>query len=143
MSVDSQTSEWTKSKMHLLLVSDLLNFNLCCLLVTQYLQNGKFIYLSPRSNFCSERIFKPSSDIWPSLRCNIIANFSPFNATHVSTSYNVFLLIMNRLALIFSLFINISTLLTIFMITFSTWVLQQRLSICPNDNRFLYVNNIV
>ena len=42
---------------------DLLNFNLYCLLVPQYSQNGKFTDLSPEINFHSERIFKPCSDM--------------------------------------------------------------------------------
>ena len=101
--------------MHLLLATNLLNFNLCCLLVTQCSQNGKFTDLSPRSNCCSKRIFKPCSDMWLSLRCHIVVDSSPFDATHTSVSCSVSPLSMNILALVFSTFINISAPLTIFM----------------------------
>lgn len=121
--------------MYLLLVWDLLNFNLSCLFITQCSQNGTFTDLSPRSNFCLERIFKPCSDMWPSLRCHISTDSSSFDVTHASASYNVSPLSMNRLAPIFSAFINTSVPLTIFIISFSTWVLYSWLSICPKDQR--------
>jgi len=44
---DSHASECIKSSMCLLLVVTLANFNLCCLLITQCSQNGKFTVLSP------------------------------------------------------------------------------------------------
>jgi len=50
--------------MYLLLDVDVPNFNLCCLLITQCSQNGRVTFVSPWSNFWSERIFKPFSDIW-------------------------------------------------------------------------------
>ena len=138
ISDDSQTLEWIKFRMHLLLMLYMLNFNLCCLLVTQCSQNGKFTDLSYGNNFCSERIFKPYSDMWPSLRCHIIVDSSPFDATHALISCSVSLLSMNKLALIFYAFINTSASLVIFMISFSTWVLHPWLHTYTKDNRFFF-----
>ena len=134
----SQTPEWTKSRMHLLLAIYLLNFNLCCLLVTQCLQNGKLTDLSLGSNFHSKRIFKLWSDMWLSLRCHIIVDYSLFDTTHVSAFCSISPLSMNRLAPIFFAFINTSVPMVIFMIPFSIWVLNPWLSICPKDNRFFF-----
>ena len=94
--------------------------------------------LSTGSNFRSERIFKSCSDMWPSLRCHIIVDSSPFDATQASASCSISPLSMNKLALIFSAFINTSTPLTIFIIPFSTWVLYPWLSICSKDNIFFF-----
>ena len=124
--------------MHLLLTINLLNFNLYYLLIIQYSQNNKLTNLSPGSNFRSVRTFKPCSDMWPSLRCHVIVDSSPFDATHASASCSVSSLSMNRLASISSVFINTSAHLTIFIISFSTWVLYPWLSICPKNNRFFF-----
>ena len=116
--------------MHLLMAVDLLNFNLCYLLVTQCAQNGKFTDLSPESNFRSERIFKPYFDMWTRLRCHIIVDLSSFDATHVSASCSVSPLSINKLAPLFSAFINTSGSLAILMIPF------QHKS-CTHDSLFI------
>lgn len=99
--------------MHLLLVSDLPNFNLCCLLVKKYLQNSKFTDLSPKSNFRLKRIFKPCLDTLSSLKCHTIVDSLPLDMIKASASYNVFLLSINILTLTFSTFIDIRSPLTI------------------------------
>jgi len=44
---DSHKSEWTESNMSLLMVTTLANSNLCCSLITQWLQKDKLTSLSP------------------------------------------------------------------------------------------------
>ena len=124
--------------MHLLLAIYLLNFNVYCSLTTQCSQNDKSTDLSLRSNFHSKRISKPCSDMWLSLRCHIIVDSSPFDATYTLTFRSVSPLNMNKLTPIFLSFIKTSEHLAIFMIPFSTWVLHPKLSIYPKNNRFFF-----
>lgn len=123
--------------MHLLLASDLPNFNLCCLLVKKYLQNSKFTDLSPKSNFRLKRIFKPCLDTLWSLKYHTIVDSLPFDMIKASASYNVFLLSINRLVLTFSTFINIRSPLTILhckILASLPWF---------HMNNAIYVNNTI
>ncbi|KAL1298281.1 hypothetical protein AAHE18_18G020900 [Arachis hypogaea] len=125
--------------MCLLRAVDLPNVNLCCLLVTQCLQNGKFTDLSPRMRLRSTRIFKPRSDMWPSLQCHIIVISSWLDeATDASASCKVSPTSMYRFAAIFSAFITTRAPLTTFKIPPSIWVLHPSSSNCPIDNKFFF-----
>lgn len=117
-----------------------MNFTLCCLLITQYLQDGTFIELSLRSHFRLERIFKLCSDMCPNLKCHIIVNSSPLlvNATHTSVSRYVFPLSICRFTPIISAFTITNTPLTIFIILFSIWLLHSRSSNCSQKNKFIF-----
>ena len=82
--------------MSLLIIVDFLSLNIYYLLITQCSQNGKLIVLSLRSNFWLERIFKPFSDMWPSLRCHIIVNSFLEFAIEISSSWYVLLCSMYK-----------------------------------------------
>jgi len=123
--------------MCLLRAVDLPNINLCCLLVTQCSQNGKFTNLSPEMGLRSTRIFKPHSDMWPSLQCHVIVISSWLaEATDAFASCRVSPTSMYRFITIFYALITTITPLITFKIPPSMWVLKPSSSSWPIDNKF-------
>jgi len=117
--------------MYLLLVVDLSNFNICCLLVIQY----------------SQKVKKPlqiqgiaSYVMWPSFLCHIIifSFLEMADAIDISTSRYVSLINKNKFVAIFLAFNTTNTPLIIFMMSLSIQVLQPRLSNYPIDKIFFF-----
>jgi len=117
--------------MYLLLVVDLSNFNMCCLLVIQ----------------CSQKVKKPlqtqeiaSYVMWHSFLCHIIifSFVEMADAIDISTSRYVSPINKNKFVAIFLAFNTTNTPLIIFMMSLSIQVLQPRLSNYPIDKIFFF-----